>query len=120
LTARLVGVTYGDPNSLDPDFDCGTGRPDIIVAFNTGLYAYESWRPVVAYLDRTPSVLGIFTDYNEMSAVQCPSLGGPSSRVSVAVNPFRQPRAMSVSSMNLPQYSNGFLYDYNQQHESLD
>jgi hypothetical protein len=61
LTARLVGVTYGDPNSLDPDFecgtDCGTGRLDNIVAFNTGLYAYESWRPVVAYLDRTPSVL---------------------------------------------------------------
>jgi hypothetical protein len=114
LTIRLVCGTYGHPNSLDPHFDCGSGPPDMVVAFNAGLYAYESWRNVVTYLHEHPSVVGVFTDYNEMSAAQCASLGGAKARASVTINPFRQPRAMPVHSMNLPQFTNGFAYVYNQ------
>jgi hypothetical protein len=114
LTIRLVCGTYGHPNSLDPHFDCGSGPPDMVLAFNAGLYAYESWRSVVTYLHEHSSVVGVFTDYNEMSAAQCASLGGAKARASVTVNPFRQPRAMPVRSMNLPQFTNGFCYVYNQ------
>ncbi|GAX15862.1 hypothetical protein FisN_2Lh410 [Fistulifera solaris] len=110
LVVTLVAGTYGD--SLDPDFDCH-GSPDIVVAFNAGLFAYPSWRNVVEYLHRKPSVIGMFTDYNEMSGAQCASLGD--SRESVQINPFRQPRAMPVYSMNLPQFSNGFIYVFNPQ-----
>ncbi len=110
LVVTLVGGTYGD--SLDPDFDCH-GSPDIVVAFNAGLFAYPSWRNVVEYLHRKPSVIGMFTDYNEMSGAQCASLGN--SRESVQMNPFRQPRAMPVYSMNLPQFANGFIYVFNPQ-----
>lgn len=113
LRVEFVSGTYGD--SLDPLFDCGSGPPDMIIAFNAGLYAYESWRSVVRFLDRNRGVVGVFTDYNEMSAVQCASLGGSQARESVRLNPFRQPRAMSVYSMNLPQFSNGFFYILNQQ-----
>ena len=115
LTVHVVGGTWGDESSLDPKFDCGSGPPDMVVAFNAGLYAYESWRTVVRYLDQNKGVVGVFSDYNEWSAVQCASLGGESARNSVNMNPFRQPRAMPVYSMNLPQYSNGFLYVFNQQ-----
>lgn len=108
----LISGTYGD--SLDPNFDCG-GSPDMMMAFNAGLYAYESWRSVVTYLDQNSGVVGVFTDYNEFSGVQCASLGGSASRESVCMNPFRQPRAMPVLSMNLPQFSNGFIYVFNQQ-----
>ena len=113
MTVRVVSGSYGD--SLNPLFDCGSGSPDMVMAFNAGLYAYESWRSVIRFLNENKGVLGVFTDYNEMSAVQCASLGGSESRESVKMNPFRQPRAMPVYSMNLPQFSNGFLYTCNQQ-----
>ena len=99
--------SYGD--SLDPRFDCWSGPPDIVFGFNAGLYAYPTWRSVVRYLYENKDVLGVFTDYNEMSGGQCGSLGGAVSRESLRMNPFRQPRSMPVYSMNLPQFSNGFF-----------
>ena len=110
----FVSGTYG--SDLDPNFDCGTGPPDMILGMNAGIYAYDSWRSVVLYLDNHSSVVGVFTDYNEHSAVNCAgSLGGGKCRSSVCVNPFRQPRAMPVRCMNLPQFSNGFIYACNEQ-----
>jgi hypothetical protein len=114
LSVVVVSGIYGDESSLHPHWDCGSGPPDIVLAYNAGLYAYDSWRPVISYLYTHGNVLGIFTDYNEHSAVQCASrIGGHVCRNSVRVNPFRQPRAMPVYSMNLPQFSNGFLYVVN-------
>eukprot|EP00977_Amphora_coffeiformis_P008649 scaffold1959_cov162-Amphora_coffeaeformis.AAC.6 len=113
LHVRVVEGTYGD--SINPDLDCGSriGSPDMVMGFNAGLYAYESWRSVLKYLQAHPSVVGVFSDYNEWSGLQCASLGG--NRESLRMNPFRQPRAMPVYSMNLPQFSNGFLYAINPQ-----
>ena len=126
LTVGAVSGTYGqrhDGNNsassekfLDPNFDCGTGPPDMVVALNAGLYAYESWRSVVNYLYCNKGVIGVFTDYNEYSGVNCAALGGGNARETLAVNPFRQPLAMPVYSMNLPQFSNGFFYVFNEQH----
>lgn len=108
----VVCGTYGD--NLDPDFDFN-GAPDIIVGMNAGLYAYDSWRYVIDYLYNHPNVVGVFTDYNEHSGLNCSSLGGSKSRKSLRMNPFRQPRAMPVYCMNLPQFSNGFIYVFNEQ-----
>ncbi|KAL7451826.1 hypothetical protein ACHAWC_003608 [Mediolabrus comicus] len=108
----IVAGTYGD--SLDPDFDFA-GPPDMIVGLNAGLYAYSSWRDVIAYLYTHPNVTGVFTDYNEHSGLNCASLGGSKARKSLKMNPFRQPRAMPVYCMNLPQFSNGFIYVFNEQ-----
>jgi hypothetical protein len=113
LTLHLVSGTYGD--TLDPNFDCGSGPPDMIIAMNAGLFAYESWRSVVAFLHRHNGIVGVFSDYNEHSGMNCASLGGAKARESLKVNPFRQPRALPVYSMNLPQFSNGFIYVYNEQ-----
>ncbi len=113
LTSYIQPGTFAD--TLDPLFDCGTGPPDMIVAFNAGLYAYKSWRSVIQFLNNHPGIVGVFTDYNEHSGLNCASLGGGKSRESLRINPFRQPRAMPVYSMNLPQFSNGFLYVFNEQ-----
>ena len=78
-----------------------------------GLYAYNSWRSVLKYLKENPNVVGVMSDYNEWSGLQCASLGG--NRETLRLNPFRQPRAMPVYSMNLPQFCNGFLYAINPQ-----
>jgi hypothetical protein len=112
VTLTIVAGTYGD--SLDPDFDFN-GSPDMIVGMNAGLYAYDSWRHVVTYLYTHPNVIGVFTDYNEHSGLNCASLGGSKSRKSLSINPFRQPRTMPVYCMNLPQFSNGFVYIFNEQ-----
>lgn len=113
LKLSIIGGTYGE--SLDPNFDITGGAPDMVIGLNAGLYAYESWRHVVSYLDRNPNVIGVFTDYNEHSGVNCASLGGDKARQSLHMNPFRQPRAMPVNCMNLPQFSNGFMYVFNEQ-----
>lgn len=113
LTVFLVSGTYGD--SLDPRFDCGTGPPDMLLALNAGLYAYESWRSVVTFLYDNPGIVGVFSDYNEYSGVNCAAMGGGKSRRSLQINPFRQPLSLPVYSMNLPQFSNGFIYVFNEQ-----
>ncbi len=114
MVIGVVSGTYGTA-TLDPNFDVGTGPPDMVVAMNAGLYAYESWRSVVNYLFYNRGVVGVFSDYNEYSGVNCAALGGWKSRQSLCMNPFRQPRAMPVYSMNLPQFSNGYLYVFNEQ-----
>jgi len=114
MTIMVVSGTYGTA-TLNPNFDIGSGPPDMIIGLNAGLYAYESWRCVVNYLYNSKGVVGVFTDYNEYSGVNCAALGGGKSRESLGMNPFRQPRAMPVYSMNLPQFSNGFMYVFNEQ-----
>ena len=113
----IVCGIYGDESSLHPNWDCGGGPPDMIMAYNAGLYAYDSWRHMIDYLYHpNTNAIGICSDYNEHSAVQCAAiLGGMAGQNSVVRNPFRQPRAMPVYSMNLPQYSNSFLYVVNEQ-----
>jgi hypothetical protein len=85
------------------------------LCFPSSLYAYDSWRSVVNYLYSNKGVVGCFSDYNEYSGMNCAAIGGHESRESLAMNPFRQPLAMPVYSMNLPQFSNGFLYVFNRQ-----
>jgi hypothetical protein len=114
MTIMVVSGTYGSA-TLDPNFDIGTGSPDMIIGLNAGLYAYESWRFVINYLHYSNGIVGVFTDYNEYSGVNCAALGGGRCRDSLCMNPFRQPRAMPVYSMNLPQLSNGFIYVFNEQ-----
>jgi len=120
LTSNLtIYVECGIYNeSIDPNFDCGTGPPDMLIGLNAGLFAYKSWRSVIEYLNTNKGVTGVFTDYNEYSGVNCASLGGATTRGTLAMNPFRQPHAMPVYSMNLPQFSNGFMYAFN--HQILD
>lgn len=113
LTLIVQAGTYNE--TLDPNFDCGSGPPDMIIALNAGLFAYESWRSVIGFLDSNRGVVGVFTDYNEHSGCNCASLGGKKSIESLSINPFRQPRAMPVYSMNLPQFCNGFMYVFNPQ-----
>ena len=113
VSAQVVAGTYN--LDISPDFDIPGGPPDVVIGLNAGFYAYPSWRSVVEYLRERPDVAGAFSDYNEYSGLNCASLGGSEGRNSLRVNPFRQPAALPVLSMNLPQYANGFLYAFNNQ-----
>lgn len=114
LTLLIKSGTYGE--ELDPLFgDVGSGPPDMLVGLNAGLFAYKSWSSVVTFCHDNPNVVAVFTDYNEHSGMNCASLGGGKARESLSVNPFRQPLAMPVFCMNLPQFSNCFVYVFNEQ-----
>lgn len=114
LTLLVKSGTYGD--ELNPLFgDVGTGPPDMLIGLNAGLFAYKSWSSVVSFCHDNPSVVAVFTDYNAHSGVNCAGLGGGKARESLTINPFRQPLAMPVFCFNLPQFSNGFFYVFNQQ-----
>ena len=117
LTSNVnLTIQTGSYNkTIDPLFDITGGPPDMIIGLNAGLYAYESWRDVIEFLNVHKNIIGAFTDYNEHSGYNCASLGGKDARNSLVMNPFRQPRAMPVYSMNLPQFCNGFIYVFNQQ-----
>jgi hypothetical protein len=99
VSLSVIGGTYGE--SIDPNFDTRGGAPDMVIGLNAGLYAYESWRHVVAYLYNNPNVVGVFTDYNEHSGMNCASLGGANARKSLHMCAFRQPRAMPVRSRRI-------------------
>jgi hypothetical protein len=114
LTLLVKSGTYG--GDLDPHFDVGSGSPDLIVGLNAGLFAYSSWKSVISFLHSNKNVVGVFTDYNEWSGTNCASLGGGKSRQSLSINPFRQPVALPVYCMNIPQMSNSFMYVLNEQH----
>jgi len=105
--------TYAE--TIDPNFDCGSGPPDMIIAMNADLLADESWRSVIEFLKINSGVVGVMSCCSESIGVNSSSLGGWKSRESLCINPFRQPRVMPVYSMNLPQLSNGFIYVYNEQ-----
>jgi len=107
---KVVSGTYND--SLCPDFDCG-GKPDVIIALNAGLFAYSSWCHVTDYVDEQ-NITFLVTDYNEFSGLNSASVGGGAARDSLVINPFRQPLALPVFSMNLPQFANGFFFVFNQ------
>jgi hypothetical protein len=53
LTVMVVSGTYGD--GLDPNFDCGSGPPDMVIGLNAGLFAYESWRSVICIVPQESS-----------------------------------------------------------------
>ena len=113
LSLNVIAGTYND--DLDPLFDCGSGPPDMVIGLNAGLFAYKSWSSVIEFMSTREGVVGVFTDYNEHSGSNCASLGMGCARDTLCINPFRQPRAMPVQCMNLPQFSNGFMYVFNHQ-----
>jgi len=113
VRVQVVGGTYCE--GLDPIWIEG-GKPDLVVACNAGIFAYDSWTSCVGWL-LDNNVVSVLTDYNEHSGLHCSAVGGGMARASLCLNPFRSPRAMPVQSMNLPQFSNSFMYCYNQQFE---
>ena len=113
LSLTIQSGTYAE--SIYPTFDYGSGPPNMIIVMNAGLCGYESWTSVIQYMRIHSDVVGVCTDYKEYSEVNCAALGGGDAWDSLRVNHFCQPRAMPVYSMNLPQFSNGFMYIYNEQ-----
>ncbi|CAK9213265.1 unnamed protein product [Sphagnum troendelagicum] len=90
--------------------------PHLIFAANAGIAAFPSWRPTIELIE-TLQVPAFFTDYCEEAAFlasQSVAALMQRSQVSfdVQVNPFRQPLAPSNKELDLPTFSNGFIFGF--------
>ncbi|KAF3331949.1 Zinc finger MYND domain-containing protein 15 [Carex littledalei] len=88
-------------------------KPNIIVAPNAGIAAYSTWLPTLEKIKRM-GVPAIFTDYCEeaanLASLCIGSISGHPLTESIQVNPFRQPLPVEETALNLPCYSNCFIF----------
>ncbi|XP_071707633.1 uncharacterized protein [Rutidosis leptorrhynchoides] len=109
ITLRLHSGYYHDRyRDLTKEF-----LPDLIIAPNAGIAAYESWSATIDLIKEI-EIPAIFSDYCEEAsnlAANCiNSVTGCSLTIPVQLNPFRQPLAVEDSALLLPCYSNCFLF----------
>ncbi|PIN02617.1 hypothetical protein CDL12_24868 [Handroanthus impetiginosus] len=89
--------------------------PHIIIAPNAGIAAYTSWLPTLELINEI-NVPAMFSDYCEEAshlAASCiSSAAGTAPKIQIQINPFRQPLCVEEGALNLPCYSNCFLFGF--------
>lgn len=113
VTTRLWRGLYHDRYS-----ELGRMPPDLIFAANAGIAAFSSWHPSIVLIESL-DVPALYTDYCEEAAVlatqtiQYVTQGNhPSLAFPVQVNPFRQPLSPSNKVLDLPTFSNAFIFGF--------
>lgn len=87
--------------------------PHFIIAPNAGIAAYASWRSTIELISEThvPAVFSDFCEEAAFLATRCISSVHPSPpALPVQINPFRQPMKIEDAVLDLPTYSNCFLF----------
>ncbi|XP_024383941.1 uncharacterized protein [Physcomitrium patens] len=110
VTTRLWRGFYHDRHAE-------LGRnPDLIFAANAGIAAFPSWHPTLELIVSL-NVPALFTDYCEEAAVLATEtihhvIRGkhPDLEFPVQVNPFRQPLSPTNKDLDLPTFSNAFVF----------
>ncbi|KAJ4799484.1 Zinc finger MYND domain-containing protein 15 [Rhynchospora pubera] len=108
LTLKLRKGLYHD---LYSDITMDT-KPDIIVAPNAGIAAYSTWLPTLELI-KGMGLPAVFTDYCEEAAYLASLCIGSvlgHTPEPIQVNPFRQPMPVEETALNLPCYSNCFIF----------
>ena len=99
--------------------ELGKTPPDLIFAANAGIAAFPSWHPSIELIESL-NVPALFTDYCEEAAVlgvqtiqYVTQRNHPGLAFPVQVNPFRQPLSLSKKDLDLPTFSNAFIFGFN-------
>lgn len=97
--------------SLKPQ-NLGTGKPDMIIALNAGLVTQKEWAPAIARIAKS-GIKFLVTERMEQlcnaAQINLPTLNAKIT-VSPHLNPFRQPLFDFKKDVNLPGWSNGFIF----------
>lgn len=90
--------------------------PDFIFAPNAGIAAFPSWLPTLELIDAM-KVPAVFTDFCEEATIlasDCMKAALPCAvTIPMQINPFRQPITPLTKTLELPTYSNCFLFGIN-------
>ncbi|KAJ3276599.1 hypothetical protein HDV01_004132 [Terramyces sp. JEL0728] len=90
----------------------GTDKPDLIICLNAGLVTQQEWGPflqMVCKSDRKLLVTERVETLCNAALVNIPKIGGKAG-VQTHPNPFRQPLYDYKKDVNLPGWSNGFIF----------
>lgn len=114
VTTRLWRGLYHDRHP-----ELGRKPPDLIFAANAGIAAFPSWHPSIGLIESL-DVPALFTDYCEEAAVLAAQTiqfvtqrNHPKLAFPVQVNPFRQPLSPGNTDLDLPTFSNAFIFGFN-------
>ncbi|KAL4201184.1 hypothetical protein AMTRI_Chr02g214890 [Amborella trichopoda] len=89
--------------------------PHVVVALNSGLESCPSWGEALEMIE-TRNLPAYFTEFSELSCSNAKQvLRGAGLHVTYPVtpNPFRSPVRIQGASINLPSFSNGFVFGVN-------
>ncbi|KAJ3324095.1 hypothetical protein HDV06_000636 [Boothiomyces sp. JEL0866] len=90
----------------------GTDKPDLIICLNAGLVTQQEWGPflqMVCKSDRKLLVTERVETLCNAALINIPKIGGKPG-VQTHPNPFRQPLYDFKKDVNLPGWSNGFIF----------
>ncbi|KAJ3056373.1 hypothetical protein HK097_007210 [Rhizophlyctis rosea] len=91
----------------------GTDKPDVVIGMNAGLFTSPQWMPTLKLLVEEKQKC-VFTEQMEQTVeiVKRNLASGPGLEVDFGpvVNPFRQPIWQFKKDVNLPGWSNAFMY----------
>ena len=122
LTAGLYGAQHieGTAFQLPPDMpeemknelNFGQGKPDILIALNAGLVAHDEWGAILSCIGKS-GVKFLVTEQIEQMCLAATSILpdiGLKTIVETQPNPFRQPVYGFKKDINLPTWSNAFIF----------
>ncbi|KAI8911062.1 hypothetical protein EDD86DRAFT_204302 [Gorgonomyces haynaldii] len=100
------------PKELLVGQNFGQEKPDLVIAMNAALLQYQEWAPTLKFMIEQDATLYVTERMENMAhgvASNIHMLGGKLT-VPVEANPFKQPVLDFKKDVNLPGWSNGFLF----------
>ena len=110
--ASLFKLPDEFPKDLLKGQNFGQGKPDLVIALNANLLGYPDWAPTLKFLCDAKQTVYITDRMEQMAHAVTANIHmvGGKMVVPVQANPFRQPVFDFKKDVNLPGWSNGFLF----------
>ena len=113
---HLDGTAFALPDNVPEEVlasqNFGTGAPDLIIAMNAGLIMHQEWGPALQMIAASNKKF-LVTERLEQFCIAAisnlPRLGAKL-KFDTEPNPFRQPLYEFNKDVNLPSFSNGFMF----------
>ena len=122
LTAAMYGPQHIDgtafqlppemPEEMKNEMNFGQGKPDILIALNASLVAQDEWGSILTCLADTDVKFLVTEQIEQMclAAISVLPSVGLKSIIDIQPNPFRQPLYGFKKDINLPSWSNAFIF----------
>lgn len=103
------------PEEIAKSQNFGAGEPDVILALNAALVVHGEWAPFLQMVGKSGKKLLVTESMEQLcnsDVANLPRVGTKMS-ISIRLNPFRMPMQEFKKDVNLPGFSNGFIFGIN-------
>jgi hypothetical protein len=100
------------PKEMLKEQNFGQDKPDLVIALNAGLLQHNEWAPTLKFLAEQDGLLYVTERMEQggVAAAQNMHMIGGAVRGLVEPNPFRQPTLDFKKDVNIPGWSNGYVF----------